>query len=170
MLIESRPLFDERGCFLEIYKQSPYKEAGIAFPFVQDNYSVSKKGTLRGIHYQWGHAAQGKLIRVLHGKTYAVAVDLRQSSPFYGKWISVTLSGGEATLLWIPEGFGHGFLSLEENTEVLYKVTREYAPELERGIVWNDPVLKIPWPIPNPTVSDKDRTLPRFEERVDHFG
>jgi dTDP-4-dehydrorhamnose 3,5-epimerase len=149
---------DKRGLFLETYQKSKYWKVGIKYNFVQDNYSSSKQGTLRGLHYQVSHA-QGKLVRVVIGNIFDVVVDLRKSSQFFGKWVGVNLSAENKEQLWIPPGFGHGFFVLSKRADVEYKATDYFDPEGERCIRWDDPTLAIEWPIPQgrtPLVSEKD--------------
>jgi dTDP-4-dehydrorhamnose 3,5-epimerase len=160
ILIEPFIFRDERGAFAEMYKLSDFKKLGILDNFVQDNYSISGKWVLRGLHYQIAPAAQGKLVRVARGRIFDVAVDIRKDSHYFGKWIGVELSEDNRYMLWIPAGFAHGFVALEDNTEVLYKTTEEYAPEFERGIIWNDPEIGIEWPVKNPVLSPKDANFP----------
>jgi dTDP-4-dehydrorhamnose 3,5-epimerase len=160
ILIEPFIFRDERGAFAEMYKLSDFKKLGILDNFVQDNYSISGKWVLRGLHYQIAPAAQGKLVRVARGRIFDVAVDIRKDSPYFGKWVGIELSEDNRHMLWIPAGFAHGFVALEDNTEVLYKTTEEYAPEFERGIIWNDPEIGIEWPVKNPVLSPKDANFP----------
>jgi dTDP-4-dehydrorhamnose 3,5-epimerase len=163
-LLQPRLFGDSRGWFAEVFNQSTFAAAGLPSEFVQDNQSFSAKGVLRGLHYQLGKP-QGKLVRVLSGHIWDVAVDLRRDSPDFGKWAGFHLKprteAGELELLWIPEGFAHGFLVLSDTAEVLYKTTNPYYPEGERSIVWNDPTLNISWPLEAlgglaPSVSAKD--------------
>ena len=149
---------DERGFFLESYNRRTFKElTGLDVSFVQDNISFSVRNVLRGLHYQIQHA-QGKLVQVMAGEIFDVAVDLRRGSPTFSRAVGVTITGGGHRMIWIPPGFAHGYLVLSEHAIVVYKTTDYYAPEHERTIVWNDPELRIPWPLPdNPIVSDKDR-------------
>jgi len=158
LLIEPRVFGDERGFFLESYNKRALKEAtGIAHEFVQDNHSRSAKNVLRGLHYQIKQQ-QGKLVRVVHGAVFDVAVDIRKSSPTFGKWVGLELSAENRRVAWVPEGFAHGFLVLSESADVLYKATAYFAPESERTIAWNDPDLGIAWPLQGaPVLSDKDR-------------
>jgi dTDP-4-dehydrorhamnose 3,5-epimerase len=159
MLIEPRVFGDARGFFMETYQAKEFEKAGIAYDFVQDNHSGSQKGTLRGLHYQIEHT-QGKLVRVVIGEVYDVAVDLRRSSPTFGQWAGVLLSAENKQMLWVPPGFAHGFYVVSEWAEFTYKVTDFYAPEWERSLLWNDPQLAIPWPIEDglsPKLSEKDR-------------
>lgn len=164
LIVEPRLFPDERGSFMESYKASDFDRAGIAGPFVQDNHSISSRGTVRGLHFQRGAAAQGKLVRVIRGRAWDVAVDLRRSSPTFGKWYGLELSAENRLQFWIPEGFAHGFVALEEGTELQYKCTAEYAPMAEGGIRWDDPTLGIHWPLDGVslmgTVTDKRGTAP----------
>ena len=151
---------DDRGCFFEVYKQSEFKANGIEEDFCQDNHSISKKNVLRGMHYQTGPNAQGKLVTVVRGEILDVAVDMRKESPTYLKWISVVLSADNKKLFYIPAGFAHGFLSLTDDTDVVYKCTREYDKSVEGGIRFDDPTLAIDWGIKDPILSEKDAALP----------
>ena len=157
LVIEPRVFGDERGFFLESYNQRVFREAaGIDAKFVQDNHSRSARNVLRGLHYQLKQA-QGKLIRVVAGEVFDVAVDLRRSSPRFGRWMGQRLSADNKRMLWIPPGFAHGFLALSEFAEVLYKATDYYAPEHERCVLWNDPDIGVDWPLTGvPLVSEKD--------------
>ncbi|WP_028563116.1 dTDP-4-dehydrorhamnose 3,5-epimerase [Paenibacillus pinihumi] len=158
-IIEPTVHQDNRGFFTESYSKKNYEAFGIVPEFVQDNHSLSKEaGTLRGLHYQLDPFAQGKLVRVLAGAIYDVAVDIRISSPTFGQWVGVILSGDNHRQLWIPPGFAHGFCTLIPNTQVAYKVDQYYNASADRGIAWNDPELAIPWPINNPLLSGKDNT------------
>lgn len=168
VLIKPKVFEDARGFFMETFKASAFTKAGISYPFVQDNHSKSKKGVLRGLHYQLEPKAQGKLVRCIRGKIWDVAVDIRKGSPTFGKWVAVELSEENKYMLWIPPGFAHGFLALED-CEIIYKCTEEYAPELDRGIIWNDPDIAIPWPIDNPILSPKDAKLPRLKDAEINF-
>jgi dTDP-4-dehydrorhamnose 3,5-epimerase len=158
LVLEPRVFGDDRGFFLESYNRRTFGEqTGIAAEFVQDNHSRSARNVLRGLHYQL-QQPQGKLIRVIAGEIFDVAVDLRRSSAHFGRWMGRHLSAQNKCMLWIPAGFAHGFLSLSDGTEVLYKTTDYYAPEHERCILWNDPDIGIDWPLAGiPVVSDKDR-------------
>ena len=158
ILIHPKIFGDERGFFLETFRLDRFKEAGINSSFVQDNHSGSQQGVLRGLHYQI-RQTQGKLVRVISGEIYDVAVDIRRSSPTFGKWAGVTLSAKDKQLLWIPPGFAHGFYVLSEWAEIVYKATDYYAPQWECSLLWNDPALDIKWPIVNgqlPALSTKD--------------
>ncbi len=169
LLLEPRVFQDERGFFLESYNRRTFEQAaGLSVEFVQDNQSFSVRNVLRGLHYQILQP-QGKLIQVMAGEIFDVAVDLRRSSPTFGKWIGVTLAGGSHRMLWIPQGFAHGYIVLSEHAIVFYKTTDYYAPEHERTILWNDPALGIKWPLEGePMVSDKDRRATPFRT-ADHF-
>lgn len=164
LLIETPKISDERGYFMENYKQSQFIASGIKAGFVQDNFSFSQKGVLRGLHYQLPPHAQGKLVRAITGRIWDVAVDIRKSSPTFGKWLGVELSEDNGLALYIPPGFAHGFVVLSESAGVLYKTTAEYHPPSERGIVWNDPKLNIVWPVQTPVLSDKDKKYPVLEK------
>lgn len=160
ILIEPTVFEDRRGFFLESYNLKEFEAFGINVNFVQDNHSRSKKGVIRGLHFQKGKMAQAKLVRVVKGEIFDVAVDIRKGSSYYGKWVAVTLSENNKRMLFIPEGFAHGFCVLSEEADVLYKASNFYSPEHEGGIRWDDPDLAIPWPVDNPIVSLKDRNLP----------
>jgi dTDP-4-dehydrorhamnose 3,5-epimerase len=159
LVIEPKVFRDSRGLFWETYHARRYAEAGITGPFVQDNASHSFKGTLRGLHYQLKRP-QGKLVWVVRGEVFDVAVDIRKSSPTFGKWHGERLSGEEPKQLYIPPGFAHGFCVLSESADFLYKCTNFYAPEDERGILWSDPTIGIDWPITEPLLSSKDQRFP----------
>lgn len=157
---------DERGWFAEVYKESAFGANGIVARFRQDNHSRSaERGTLRGLHYQLAPFAQGKLIRVLSGEIFDVAVDLREGSVTFGRWASTVLSAAESAMLWIPEGFAHGFQTLVPDTNVVYKTTAEYSNPHERGVRWDDPTLGIPWPIREPLLSPRDTQWPTLTRR-----
>ncbi len=168
VLIKPKIFGDQRGFFMETYKKSDFEKAGIETNFVQDNHSKSIKGVLRGLHFQKIPKAQGKLVRCLRGKIFDVAVDIRKNSPTFGKWVGFELSEENKYMLWIPPGFAHGFLTLEENTEIFYKVSgAEYSPEHDAGIIWNDQQIGINWPIENIEnliLSEKDKNLPKLNE------
>ena len=158
ILIEPRVFGDDRGFFMETYQKEKFAAAGIAHHFVQDNHSRSVRGTLRGLHYQINHT-QGKLVRFISGEVFDVAVDLRRSSPTFGKWVGYILSADNKRMLWVPPGFGHGFYTISDWAEVVYKATDFYSPPDERSIIWNDPEIGIKWPEQvNETLilSDKD--------------
>jgi dTDP-4-dehydrorhamnose 3,5-epimerase len=163
LIFEPKVFGDSRGFFFESFNQTIFEEAvGRKVEFVQDNHSKSAKGVLRGLHYQLAPRAQGKLVRCVAGSVFDVAVDIRRSSPTFGHWIGVELSSENKRQLWIPEGFAHGFYTLEEGTEFVYKTTDTYSKESERGIIWNDPTLGIEWPDSNILLSDKDRLASFF--------
>ena len=164
LLVESKIYHDDRGYFLETYKKSEF-ENYIDSEFKQDNYSFSRKGVIRGLHFQIGDTAQGKLVRVLNGRILDVAVDLRPESPSYRKHVAVILSSENHNALWIPPGLAHGFQALEDSL-VQYKVTTEYAPGSEGGIIWNDPDLAIDWPMKDPILSEKDTKWPTMNEII----
>jgi len=164
-LIKPQVFKDHRGFFLESYSEKKFRENDIQVHFVQDNHSLSiKKGVLRGLHFQKPPYAQAKLVRVVKGAVFDVIVDLRKDSSTFKQWEGFTLSADNFLMLFIPQGFAHGFCTLEENTEFLYKCDNLYAPDYEGGIVWNDPDLKINWPIEQPILSDKDTQNPTLEE------
>lgn len=151
---------DERGFFLEEYKKSEFEKAGIICDFVQDNHSKSSKAVLRGLHFQKEPFAQAKLVKCLKGKILDVAVDLRRDSPTYAKWLSFELSDENFNMLYIPEGFAHGFQVLSDMAEISYKCSKEYSPAHDSGIRYDDPSLNISWPLKDPIISQKDRNLP----------
>jgi len=165
LLIEPKVFGDERGFFFESFSQRQWQQAaGLNTAFVQHNHSRSLKNVLRGLHYQV-QQPQGKLVRVVQGEVFDVAVDIRRSSPTFGKWAGEILSAENKRQLWVPEGFAHGFLVLSESAEFLYLTTDYYAPEHERAIIWNDPDLNITWPLADePNLSAKDRQAKRFRE------
>jgi dTDP-4-dehydrorhamnose 3,5-epimerase len=157
LIIEPNVFGDDRGFFFESFNAKAFNEAiGRAVEFVQDNHSKSSKGVLRGLHYQI-QQPQGKLIRVVEGKVFDVAVDIRKSSPTFGQWVGVTLSAENKKQLWVPEGFAHGFITLSDSAEFLYKTTDYYAPEFERCIAWNEPNIGIDWQVEEPKLSAKDQ-------------
>ena len=164
VIIEPRIFPDERGFFMETFKQSDFATAGIPGPFVQDNHSRSSRGTLRGLHFQRPPYAQGKLVRVTRGAVWDVAVDLRRTSSTYGKWYALELSAQNHLMFWIPPGFAHGFVALEDDTELQYKCTAEYHAPSDGGVRWNDPDLAITWPMLDVLVSPKDASLPFLKE------
>ena len=170
ILVEPKVFSDERGFFMETYKYSEFCAFGIKEQFLQDNHSRSVKGVLRGLHYQNPPKAQGKLVRVILGEVFDVAVDIRKGSPTFGKWVGVKLSAENRRMLYIPQGFAHGFCVLSDVAEVVYKVTAEYAPECEAGIIWNDSEIGIEWPIKHPIISSKDAQWPTLREAVNDFN
>lgn len=169
ILVNARHYPDDRGFFLETYKQSEFADNGIPCAFLQDNRSRSAHGVLRGLHYQIEPKAQGKLVMALSGEIYDVAVDIRQGSPTFGQWVGITLSAERFNMLYVPVGFAHGFCVLSEQADVLYKVTDEYAADLERGIRWDDPQIGIEWPIADPILSERDASLPHLRDAQSNF-
>ena len=165
LVIEPKVFGDERGFFFESFNQAKFEAAiGRQVNFVQDNHSKSAKNVLRGLHYQI-QQPQGKLVRVVQGEVFDVAVDIRKSSPTFGKWVGEILSADNKKQLWVPEGFAHGFVVLSESAEFLYKTTDYYAPEYERSIIWNDPVINIQWPLQGAAVlSQKDQQASAFKD------
>lgn len=163
LVIEPARYQDDRGYFMEVWQQTRYGDAGVPTTFVQDNVSHSLQGVLRGLHYQWPHP-QGKLLSVLRGRVYDVAVDIRQGAPTYGQWVGVELDAATGRQLYVPEGFAHGFVVLSAAALVHYKCTRPYAPECEHTIRWDDPALAIDWPVDTPILSDKDAAAPRLHD------
>lgn len=171
--IRPRRLSDPRGFFSEIYREDWLHQHGIDVPFVQENHSLSApRGVVRGLHFQVPPAAQAKLVRVAVGAILDVVVDIRWGSPTFGQHVAVVLSAAEGNQLFVPEGFAHGLCTLEPNTEVIYKVSRYYSAEHDRGILWNDPALGIDWPIAEAEalLSDKDRRLPLLADSPRHFS
>ena len=163
---------DHRGYFSEVYNRRTLQDGGISVDFVQDNCSLSADaGTVRGLHFQAPPFAQAKLVRVLRGSIFDVAVDLRSGSPTYGQHVSATLSAEAWNQIWVPVGFGHGFMTLTPGTEVMYKVSAYYAPDHDHGLLWNDPALRIQWPTPEsgPVLSDRDREHPTLSQLVSPF-
>lgn len=158
LIIEPRVFGDERGFFMETWNAASFRELGLDHAFVQDNHSRSQKGVLRGLHFQ-NPGAQGKLVRVTSGAVFDVAVDIRRSSDHFGRWIGVELSAENKRMLWVPEGFAHGFVTLADDTDFLYKCTAPYAPEHEHTLSWDDPEVGVDWPLADlePIVSEKDR-------------
>ncbi|MFP4011820.1 MAG: dTDP-4-dehydrorhamnose 3,5-epimerase [Spirochaetaceae bacterium] len=164
ILVEPHVFEDERGAFLETYKESDFRAAGITERFVQDNVSVSSRGVVRGLHMQVAPSAQGKLVSVSAGAVFDVAVDVRPGSATYGRWLAVKLAAGEHRVLYIPPGFAHGFQALEDGTRLSYKCTAEYDRDAECGIRFDDAELAVTWPLTEVLVSEKDRGLPGFAE------
>lgn len=157
IIIEPRVFGDARGFFMETWNAAAFREAGLDLTFVQDNHSRSQRGVLRGLHFQ-NPGPQGKLVRVTRGAVYDVAVDLRGSSPTFGQWVGVELSAANQRMFWVPEGFAHGFVTLEDDTDFLYKCTAPYAPQAEFALAWDDPSVGIDWPLDGitPLISEKD--------------
>ena len=164
LLVTPRFFPDDRGVFAETYKHSEFVAAGVDQPFVQDNLSRSRQGVVRGLHYQLPPHAQGKLILCTKGSIFDVAVDIRKTSPTFGQHVHAVLSRNNGQMLWVPPGFAHGFAVISDFAEIYYKCTVEYRPEADKGITWNDPTLKIAWPIADPLVSPKDRALPCLKD------
>ena len=164
LLLEPRVFQDERGYFFESWNQARYREAGIHADFVQDNLSFSHRGVLRGLHFQVPPHAQGKLVSVLQGSVFDVAVDLRMASPSFGQWVGVELSSDNLRQMYIPEGFAHGFVVTSESALFSYKCTNFYAPQHERSLRWDDPEIAIEWPITDPILSPKDAEAPTMAE------
>ena len=169
VIIEPDVFGDNRGFFMESWNKKKMAEAGLNYDFVQDNHSKSTtKGTLRGIHFQKGDKAQAKLVRCVKGAVFDVAVDLRRNSPTFKQWVGVELSEENKKQLLIPRGFGHGFITLTDDVEFLYKADNYYAPEADAGIRWNDPDIGVEWGIENPILSEKDRRNPFFKNIIVH--
>lgn len=164
ILVKPKVFGDKRGFFMESYKKSDFVNNDIDVEFVQDNHSKSAKGVLRGLHYQAKPKAQAKLVRCINGKIYDVAVDLRPDSKTFGKWLRVELSDENKYMLFIPEGFAHGFVVLSDEAELLYKTNTEFSPEHDRGVLWNDKTINIDWGFTNPILSDKDKIQPQLSE------
>jgi dTDP-4-dehydrorhamnose 3,5-epimerase len=165
VIIEPKVFGDERGFFMESWNQARFAEAGLDLHFVQDNHSRSKRGVLRGLHFQ-NPNPQGKLVRVTAGRAWDVAVDIRRSSPHFGKWAGVELSAANKRMFWVPPGFAHGFLSLEDGTDFLYKCTSAYEPASEHSLLWDDPDVGIEWPLEGiePELSAKDQVGRRLAD------
>lgn len=164
VLVKPKAFGDNRGFFMESYKKSEFVQNGIDCEFVQDNHSKSTKGVLRGLHYQVAPKAQAKLLRCVSGKIYDVAVDLRPDSKTFGKSVKVELSEENKFMLFIPEGFAHGFVVVSDEAELLYKTNNEYCAELDRGVLWNDTTINVDWGFDNPILSDKDKIQPTLKE------
>ena len=169
MLAQPKSFSDDRGFFFESYKESDFLPNGINKKFVQDNISHSVLGVIRGLHFQKNPEAQAKLVTVIKGEIFDVVVDIRKDSPTYGKWISEILSSDTHNLLYVPEGFAHGFCVISDEADVLYKVSNEYSQEHERSIIWNDPKLNIQWPVKKPIISNKDNKLSLLENLDNDF-
>ncbi|KKR41293.1 MAG: dTDP-4-dehydrorhamnose 3,5-epimerase [candidate division WWE3 bacterium GW2011_GWA1_42_12] len=169
MLIISKVFEDDRGYFFETYKKTDFEKIGIKEDFVQDNLSYSVQGVLRGLHYQMDPAAQGKLVMCLKGKVLDVTVDIRKGSPSYGKWRADVLTEKSGHMLYVPPGFAHGFLTLSKSAIFLYKCTKEYNPDADRGIIWNDPEIGVDWQIKKPILSLKDQKHPTLKDADNNF-
>jgi len=167
--ISPKVFSDQRGFFVEVYKQEEFRKHGFNRPFVQVNHSKSTKGVLRGLHYQIDPMAQGKLITVVDGEIFDVAVDIRDGSPTYGNWAGMNLNAEKKNMLYIPEGFAHGFCVLSDTAQVIYYCTEVYSPEHERGIKWDDPKIDIKWPVNNPTISERDNKMPLLKNIDAYF-
>ena len=167
-IFEPKVFGDHRGFFFESFTQKIFEDAtGLKREFVQDNHSKSQRGVLRGLHYQLPPMAQGKLVRVVQGEVFDVAVDIRKSSSTFGKWVGVILSAENKRQLWVPEGFAHGFLTLSETAEFLYKTTNYYSPDYEASLLWNDKTLDIKWPTKDcPLLNAKDLAAKKFNEAI----
>lgn len=161
LIVEPRIFEDSRGYFYESYNRREYSAQGITDSFVQDNHSRSIRGTIRGLHYQ-APPGQAKLVRVVSGEVFDVAVDIRQGAPTYGQWVGIVLSAENRRQLYVPVGFAHGFCVMSDAADFLYKVTQYYSPEHERGIAWNDPDLAIEWPTDRPILSGRDQSHPKL--------
>lgn len=169
ILIEPVVFPDQRGFFAELYKRTDFLAGGVPYDFVQVSVSMSRRGVVRGLHYQLKPAEQGKLVTVLRGRVLDVAVDIRRGSPWFGRYVAVELSADEPRLLWIPPGFAHGFQALEDGTLFMYLMTKEYSPQHERCVRWDDPEVGIPWPIREAILSEKDRRCPPLRETETNF-
>ena len=163
LVLEPKVFRDERGHFSESFHSARYREAGLTAPFVQDNWSRSKRGVLRGLHFQ-NPRPQGKLVMVTRGAVFDVAVDIRKGSASFGKWFGAELSEENHRQMWVPPGFAHGFCVLSDSADFFYKCTDLYHPDCDRGLAWDDPDIGVKWPIEAPLLSDKDRKLPRLRD------
>lgn len=169
-IIEPRVFKDDRGFFMESFNQQKFTELGLKYDFLQDNHSLSEdKHVIRGLHYQQSPMAQTKLVRVITGAIYDVAVDIRRGSPTFGEWVGVTLSADNHRMILVPQGFAHGFCTLSKNTHVQYKVDAYYSAEKDKGILWNDPNLAIAWPTLDPILSEKDTKQPLLKDAEINF-
>ncbi len=169
VLVKPKIFKDDRGYFLELYKHSDFVRGGIQEHLVQDNYSKSSRGVLRGLHYQKTPKAQGKLVMCIKGEIFDVAADIRKGSSLYGKWVGVNLTEDNKHMLYVPPGFAHGFQVLSDTAEVLYKCTNEYSLADDRGIIWSDPDIDIVWPLDSPILSAKDTVHPRLRDADNNF-
>jgi dTDP-4-dehydrorhamnose 3,5-epimerase len=169
ILVETQRFGDDRGFFMETYKQPEFAANGINVKFVQDNCSHSAYGVLRGLHYQLNPKAQGKLVGVLRGEIFDVAVDIRHGSPTYGRWVGELLSLANGRMLYLPPGFAHGFCVLSDFATLSYKSTDTYSPDCEGGIIWNDPDIVISWPLTDPILSERDKQQPTLAEAANNF-
>jgi dTDP-4-dehydrorhamnose 3,5-epimerase len=169
LIFKPKVFEDGRGYFYESFNKEDFRKAGVDLDFVQDNQSLSSKGVLRGLHFQNPPYEQGKLIRVITGSVLDVAVDIRKDSPTYGKWVAVELSAANKLMFWLPPGFAHGFVTLEDKTTFFYKCTGFYSYDHEGGILWNDPDLNIDWKISDPILSEKDKNCGLFRDLESEF-
>jgi len=169
VLVEPRRFGDDRGFFMELFKSSDFAGHGLPPAFVQDNLSHSTRSVLRGLHYQVQPRAQGKLLMALSGRIFDVAVDIRHGSPTYLRWLGLELTAENGLMFYVPPGFAHGFCVLSDSATLLYKVTDEYDPDCERGIIWNDPQIGVDWPIAEPLLSPRDVGLPPLHEADNNF-
>ncbi len=167
--VTAKSFSDERGYFAELFKGSAFREGGLDIDIVQVNHSHSERNVLRGLHYQMNPKAQGKLVGVMHGEVFDVAVDIREGSPTYGQWVGAMLSAEKKNLLWVPKGFAHGYFTVSDEADVLYFVDEEYAPETERGIIWNDIDLAIEWPSEDVLLSERDQEFGELSEGENNF-
>jgi dTDP-4-dehydrorhamnose 3,5-epimerase len=170
ILIEPKAFGDARGFFMETYKSSEFAANGLGDALVQENHSKSERGILRGLHYQRADSGQGKLVRVIVGEIFDVAVDIRSDSPTRGRWVGATLSAANRRMLYIPPWCAHGFCVTSETAEVIYKTTAEYMPAHESGVMWNDPAIGIEWPVTSPVLSDRDQKWPPFQRQPSGGG
>jgi dTDP-4-dehydrorhamnose 3,5-epimerase len=170
LILQPKVFTDSRGYFFESFSSAVFEKSGIVADFVQDNQSLSQKGTVRGLHFQADPFAQGKLVRVVQGAVIDVAVDIRKGSPTYGQHVAIELNGSNNTMFWVPPGFAHGFSVLEDNTIFLYKCTNLYNKQSEGGLLWNDPALNINWQVTAPVVSEKDNLLPTLSNFESPFN
>ncbi|MCU0641294.1 MAG: dTDP-4-dehydrorhamnose 3,5-epimerase [Candidatus Margulisbacteria bacterium] len=169
LVIEPHAFADDRGFFMETYNRDAFSALGLNLTFVQDNHSRSKKGVVRGMHYQLAAAAMGKLVSCSHGAVFDVGLDLRKGSPTFGQWYGERLSGADHKMLYLPPGFAHGFMALEDDSDVLYKCTNVWSPAHERAIVWNDPAVGIKWPLGQAIVNGKDSQAPLLKDAETDF-
>ena len=172
LIIEPHPFADDRGFFMESYNRDEFAALGFKETFLQDNHSRSQKGVVRGLHYQIKPAAMGKLVSCVHGRVFDVGLDIRKGSPTFGQWYGEVLSEENHKMLYFPPGFAHGFMALEDNSDVLYKCTNVWSPEHERAIVWNDPAVGIKWPLDQagkPLVNAKDAAAPQLKDAETNF-
>ena len=169
VIIQPKVFGDERGFFQETYNEKAFSEHGLKMKFVQDNHSKSKKGVLRGLHFQTKFS-QGKLVRVIKGSVYDVAVDLRKESESFGQWFGVLLTEENKTMFYVPEGFAHGFITLEDDTEFLYKCTDFYSPEYDSGILWNDEILNIDWKLAEHGIKEEELTISEKDQKQHKFN